>query len=199
MTGRLRPTFFPDARSFRAWLAEHHMDEDELWVGFHKKATGRPSMTWNESVDEALCFGWIDGLRRGIDAGRYEIRFSPRRASSNWSTKNVASARRLIEAGRMMPAGREAFDARSAERSGVYSFEQDGTAPLPEELRSRFERHPGAWEHFRAQPPGYQRTLRHWVVSAKREETRLRRLDRLIEVSRRGKQVDLLSPFKREI
>jgi uncharacterized protein YdeI (YjbR/CyaY-like superfamily) len=192
------PIFFPSPAAFRKWLAKNHDRADVLWVGFYKVGTGKPSLTWDQAVDEALCHGWIDGVRRGIDEERYKIRFTPRRARSVWSKKNIASVERLTGAGRMQPAGLAAFAARTAKRSGTYSFEQEQPAGFGPELERAFRAKPKAWKHFQTQPPGYRRLLTHWVTSAKKEETRLRRLRRIIEVSGRGERVNLLSPFGKE-
>jgi uncharacterized protein YdeI (YjbR/CyaY-like superfamily) len=163
-----------------------------LWVGFHKKATGRPSLTWPESVDEALCFGWIDGLRKSIDADSYMIRFTPRRPGSTWSLVNSRRARALIEEGRMQPAGLAAFKARDPVKSGTYSFEQRSAAALDAESEARFMADRAAWRFFQAQPAGYRRTAIFWVVSARREETRARRLATLIADSAAGQRLGLL-------
>lgn len=189
------PIFFPTPEEFRAWLAAQHDKEQELLVGFYKVATGKPSLTWDQSVDEALCFGWIDGVRKRIDDESYTIRFTPRKPDSYWSKKNIASAERLIADGRMQPAGLAAYRARKGEKSGAYSFEQDEIAAFGPELEGRFKAQKEAWEFFHAQPPGYRKTIRHWVMSAKHQETRLKRLDRVVEVSGQEQRVDLLKPF----
>ena len=183
----MEPIFFETPAEFRAWLEEHHADEAELLVGFHKKGSGRPSMTWPESVDQALCFGWIDGVRRGIDEHSYTIRFTPRKARSTWSVVNVRRAEELIEAGLMRPAGLAAFEARTGERSGVYSFEQKDEVAFDEAQARRFQADAKAWEFFQAQPPWYRRTATWWVISAKKEETRAKRLATLIEDSAAGR------------
>jgi uncharacterized protein YdeI (YjbR/CyaY-like superfamily) len=172
-------TYFATPEEFRAWLEASHGREDELWVGFHRKATGEPSLTWPESVDEALCFGWIDGLRRSVDDRRYRIRFTPRRPKSNWSAVNIQRANALIEEGRMRPAGLAAFEARDDERSRVYSYERENAAFTPE-IEKRFRANEPAWSYWKAQPPHYRRAVTHWVVSAKREATRERRMETLI-------------------
>lgn len=189
-------SYFEGPVAFRAWLDAHHQSADELLVGFFKVGTGQPSMSWEESVDEALCFGWIDGIRRRVDDERYTIRFTPRRASSKWSAKNVASVGRLKAEGRMRPAGLAAFEAggRGEEPAG-YSFERPHAAELSAELRQRVESDSAAWAFFESQPPGHRRTILHWVMSAKREETRRRRLDRVLDVSRAGERIDLVNPF----
>jgi uncharacterized protein YdeI (YjbR/CyaY-like superfamily) len=189
----MEPTFFATPADFRAWLERYHADADELLVGFHKKATGRPSITWQESVDEALCFGWIDGVRRGVDADSYSIRFTPRRRRSIWSTVNVDRARELIALGRMAPAGLAAFEARTEERSGVYSYERGREPRLDAAQEERFRANARAWAWFEAQPPYYRRAAQHWVLSAKREETRERRLATLIEDSTHGRTVKPLT------
>jgi uncharacterized protein YdeI (YjbR/CyaY-like superfamily) len=184
----MRPTFFPTPADFRGWLAEHHDSEGELWVGFYKKTTGKPSITWPESVDEALCFGWIDGLRRSIDGEAYMIRFTPRRTGSTWSRVNLERVGLLIEEGRMTPSGMAAYEARDPEKTGRYSFEQDDIR-LSREQEREFRRHAEAWRFWKAQPPGYRKQATGWVVSAKREETRARRLATLIEDSANGLRI----------
>jgi uncharacterized protein YdeI (YjbR/CyaY-like superfamily) len=184
----MEPVFFASPDGFRDWLAGHHDSERELLVGFHRKGTGRPSLTWPESVDEALCYGWIDGIRRKIDDGSYSIRFTPRKRGSTWSAVNLRRAEELIRSGRMQPAGRRAFDARDPARSG-YSFEQRADLKLPPELESRFMQNERAWAFFQSRPPGYRRTAIWWVVSAKREETRARRLAKLMEDSAAGSKI----------
>jgi len=171
--------YFASPEEFRRWLEAHHATEGELWVGFHKRASGVPSPTWPESVDEALCFGWIDGVRRSVDAARYAIRFTPRRPRSIWSAVNLARARELVAAGRMQPAGLAAFEGRDEERTRRYSYERR-EAQLGAEDEERFRAAPGAWEFYLAQPPWYRRTTAWWVTSAKREATRRQRLERLI-------------------
>jgi uncharacterized protein YdeI (YjbR/CyaY-like superfamily) len=183
------PRFFAVAADFRTWLDAHHHTETELVVGFHKKGSGKPSMTWPESVDEALCYGWIDGVRRSLDDERYTIRFTPRRAGSIWSNVNIAKAEALIEAGRMMPAGLAAWAKRDPDRSGIYAFERKHPVGFDADLERRFKRARGAWEYFLAQPPGYRRQATYYVTSAKRPETRERRLTALIECSARGERL----------
>jgi uncharacterized protein YdeI (YjbR/CyaY-like superfamily) len=190
----LERTFFPGPAEFRAWLDEHHADATELLVGFHKKATGKPSMTWPESVDEALCFGWIDGIRRSVGDESYTIRFTPRTSRSTWSAVNIARARELIEEGRMRPAGLRAFEARTDDRSAIYAYEQRHAAKLDPEQEREFRAKAAAWKFFQSRPAGYRRTAIWWVVSAKREETRLRRLRTLIEDSAAGRTLRRLTP-----
>jgi uncharacterized protein YdeI (YjbR/CyaY-like superfamily) len=175
------PAFFANPEEFRAWLEKHGARESELLVGFHKVATGKPSLTWPQSVDEALCFGWIDGVRKRIDDGAYQIRFTPRKAKSTWSAVNVSRVEALVAEGRMRPAGLEAFARRLQANSGIYSYEQ--AAPLaltPDEVKA-FRRDKAAWAYFEAVAPSYRKAVTHWVASAKKEETRARRLAKLIE------------------
>ena len=190
----MQPTFFATAAEFRRWLKRHHRSERELWVGFHKKSSGRPSLSWPESVDEALCFGWIDGVRRTVNGESYAIRFTPRRSGSTWSAVNTRRAEELIREGRMQPAGLRAFEARDPEKSGVYSFEQRTAARLSPEAEAQFRANPAAWSFFESQPPGYRRTAVWWVVSAKRESTRARRLETLIEDSAASRRI---APLRR--
>jgi uncharacterized protein YdeI (YjbR/CyaY-like superfamily) len=189
----MEPTFFATPAALRAWLQANHADRDELLVGFHKKGSGRPSITWPQSVDEALCVGWIDGVRRSIDGDSYSIRFTPRKPRSIWSAVNTARAQELIEAGRMTPAGLAAFERRDEKRSGVYSFEQSEPAMLDADQERRFRATACAWEWFQEQAPWYRRAALHWVVSAKRPETRERRLATLIEDSAHGRTVKPLT------
>jgi uncharacterized protein YdeI (YjbR/CyaY-like superfamily) len=188
------PLFFPTPEKFRAWLQKNHDRRTELLVGFYKKGSGKPSITWPEAVDEALCFGWIDGVRRRIDDESYSIRFTPRQKRSTWSAVNVKRASELIEAGLMHPAGIAAFERRSADNSGIYSYERRKAAQLEPAQEKQFRADKSAWTYFQSQPPGYRRTAIHWVVSAKKEETRARRLATLIEESARGEWV---SPLRR--
>jgi uncharacterized protein YdeI (YjbR/CyaY-like superfamily) len=183
------PRFFRTGAQWRKWLDQNHAEADELWVGFHKKATGKPSMTWAQSVDEALCFGWIDGIRKSVDDGSYKIRFTPRRASSNWSLVNTKRVGELTKLGRMHPAGLEAFAARQEKRSGIYAYEQRKSAALNAQQEKRFRANKAAWDFFRSQPASYRQTATWWVVSAKRDETRERRLDTLIDDSAHGRRI----------
>jgi uncharacterized protein YdeI (YjbR/CyaY-like superfamily) len=172
--------FFKTPAEWRTWLSKNHDRVDELDVGFYKTSTGKPSITWKESVDEALCFGWIDGRRTGIDDETYKIRFTPRRAGSNWSAINIARVKELEELGLMHDAGRAAFAKRQDEKSSVYSYEQRKNPELsPEELK-RFRAKKKAWAYFSEQAPSYRRAVTHWVISAKKAETRERRLETLI-------------------
>ena len=190
--------FFETPEQWRDWLAEHHATATEVEVGFRRKATGLPTMTWSEAVDEALCFGWIDGVRHSIDETSYRNRFTPRKPRSNWSQVNIAKVQALIEQGRMQPAGMAAFEARREERSGVYSFEQEHRPEeLPPEYAAELEADSAAREFWASRPPWYRRAAVHWVTTAKREETRRRRLAQLVECSAAGRTVPPLTPRKR--
>ena len=174
-----RPLFFATQNDFRAWLAEHHDTASELLVGFHKKGTGRPSMTWPESVDQALCYGWIDGVRRSLGASSYTIRFTPRKKGSIWSAVNVKRAQELNRLGLMSPGGLKTFNSRDPEKTNRYSFEQQ-RAKLGAGFEKQFRANRKAWEYFQSRPPGYRKVATWWVISAKKEETRLKRLATLI-------------------
>jgi uncharacterized protein YdeI (YjbR/CyaY-like superfamily) len=180
------PIYFGSPQEFYDWLEEHHETETEVYVGIYKAHTGKRAMTWSESVDQALCFGWIDGKVKSIDADRYMQRFTPRKPGSNWSKINVAKVAKLKEAGLMRPAGIAAFEKRSEDRTGVYSYE-DAAGGLPPEYEQRLRANKRAAEYFYSRPPGYRRTATYLVMSAKRDETRLRRLERLIEDSAAGR------------
>ena len=188
----MEPTFFPTPAAFRRWLKKNHRTARELFVGFYKKGTGRPSITWPEAVDEALCFAWIDGVRRSLDDESYVIRFTPRRPGSNWSLINIRKVKALIREGRMQPAGLAAFEARKAEKSGVYSFEQRENAKLDRKAEAKFKANKAAWKFFQSQPPGYRKVAVFYVMSAKREETRAKRLQTLIDDSAAGRRIGLL-------
>jgi uncharacterized protein YdeI (YjbR/CyaY-like superfamily) len=190
----VKPLFFATPEEFGAWLEEHHDTAGELWVGFYKKGSGKPSITWQESVEQALIFGWIDGVRHSLGGDSYTNRFTPRKPTSNWSLINVAKVEELKRRGLMAPAGLRAYEARTPERTGVYSSEREQPARLPPEQERRFRANPAAWDWFSARPRGYRRTATHWVVSAKREDTRLRRLQQLIDCSAEGRNVPPLAP-----
>jgi uncharacterized protein YdeI (YjbR/CyaY-like superfamily) len=185
-----KPRYFADPHAFRAWLQEHHGDATELLVGFCKRDTGLPSMTWPASVDQALCFGWIDGVRKRIDDERYSIRFTPRRPSSTWSTVNIRRVAALEAEGLMQPAGLDAFARRSEERSRIYAYEQRHTAALADEDLKKLQANRKAWAFFAAQPAGYRQVITYWIVSGKKAETRQKRLDALIEASAAGRRVE---------
>ena len=188
-TAPVPPRFFATPAAFRAWLEANHEVERELLVGFYKRGSGKPSITWPESVDEALCFGWIDGVRRSLSVEAYTIRFTPRKPTSIWSAVNVARVTELTKLGRMAPAGARAFSRRTEERTGVYSFERYAAAKLTPEHERTLRANKKAAAFFDRQPPWYQRAATHWVISAKREETRERRLAQLIADSAAGKAI----------
>ncbi len=193
----VEPRFFATPAKLRAWLERHHECAKELLVGFYKKGSGRPSMTWPESVDEALCFGWIDGVRRSLGDEAYTIRFTPRRPTSIWSAVNVAKVAELTRLDKMRPAGERAFAARTAAKTGVYSFERDQAATLTPAQQRRLRGNRKAAAFFDAQPAWYQRAALHWVVSAKQEATRERRLGTLISDSAAGRTVAPLTRPRR--
>lgn len=182
--------FFPSAVDLHAWLETNHAVERELLVGFYKKGLRRPSITYPQALDEALCFGWIDGVRKGVDATSYTIRFSPRKSKSIWSAVNIKRAGELVELARMRPAGLSAFEGRDPARANLYSFEQRSVA-FDDVLETTFRANAAAWLFFEAQPPGYRRTATWYVMSAQQESTRLRRLAGLIEISERGLRLAL--------
>ena len=190
----MEPTFFATAEEFRAWLEEHHANERELLVGFYKKGSGAPSITWSEAVDEALCFGWIDGVRRSLDAESYTIRFTPRQPRSTWSAVNIERAKELARLGRMTPAGLKAFEARTDDRSAIYAYEQRHAAVLDPEHERQFRANQQAWDFFEAQPPSYRKAAIWWIVSAQKGETKAKRLATLIEDSAAGRRVAPLTP-----
>jgi uncharacterized protein YdeI (YjbR/CyaY-like superfamily) len=187
------PIFFATPDRFRKWLEKNHGRAQELLVGLYKKGSGRPSITWPESVDEALCFGWIDGVRRSIDEDSYSIRFTPRRPGSIWSAVNVKRAHELVARGAMRPAGLAAFEARSDKKSGIYAYEQRELAKLTAAAQRQFRTNARAWEFFQKQPPWYRRTATYWVATAKKEETRQRRLATLIADSEQGRAIRQLA------
>lgn len=185
------PTFFPTPADFRAWLEEHHATRDHLWVGYHKKATNKASVTWEETVEEALCYGWIDGIRKSRDDESYVIRFTPRKSKSVWSRRNIELVERLTAQGRMRAPGLVAFSSKDLHPdSGYATAELDGA--FTDQMIARFKQTPGAWEFYQEQAPGYRRQAGHWVMSAKREATRQRRLATLIEDSGNGLRIKQL-------
>lgn len=188
-----RPKFFASPAEWRAWLETHHRDSEELWVGFYKRNSGRPSITWPEAVDGALCFGWIDGVRKSLDPLSYKIRFTPRKPRSIWSAFNIKRTKELSRLGLMHAAGLEAFAKRGDDRSAIYSYEQRKTAKLPAELEKQFQARIEAWAFFQSQPPWYRRTSTYWVISAKKEETRRKRLATLIDCSLRKRPIPSLT------
>lgn len=190
------PRFFKTPADFRKWFQTHHASATELWVGFYKKDSGKKSIIWSQSVDQALCFGWIDGLRRGIDEVSYKIRFTPRKQRSTWSAVNIKRAGELTTLGLMQPTGLKAFAAREENRSGIYSYEQR-SPELPDEYAKKLRKNPVAWKFFQAQPPSYRKAANWWVLSAKQEETRLRRLDKLINDSAHERTIRQFTPMNK--
>ena len=183
-----KPIFFASATEFRKWLRHHHAVETELWVGYYRKHTERPSMTWQESVDEALCFGWIDGIRKRVDHDRYMNRFTPRRRGSIWSATNIRRVETLTNEKRMQPAGLAAFARRIENKSGIYSYEQR-REKLPRAYATELRKNPPAWKYFLAQSPSYRKMVVWWIVSAKQEPTRRKRLEKLIAASACGQRL----------
>jgi uncharacterized protein YdeI (YjbR/CyaY-like superfamily) len=188
-----KPRFFRTLSAWRAWLEENHSGMRELWVGLYKRDSGRSSITWPEAVDGALCFGWIDGVRKSVDTISYKIRFTPRKPRSIWSAINVKRATELSTLGLMHPAGLAAFQKREAKRSEIYAYEQRKAAELPAAYEKKFRASQAAWKFFRAQAPWYRRTATYWVVSAKREETRWKRLASLMEDSAHQRTIPALT------
>lgn len=191
---RSGPTFFPTPAHWRRWLTRHHAKQDELWVGYYKKDSGLKSITWPESVDQALCFGWIDGIRQRIDDVSYQIRFTPRRASSIWSAVNLRRIGELLAEGLVEPAGRAAFERRKESRSGLYSYEQRKLARFSAPLQAALHRNRKARTFWESQPSGYRQSATFWVMSAKRPATRERRMATLIQDSTAGQRI---GPFRR--
>ena len=175
------PTFFATPQAFRAWLQKHAATQTELLVGLYKVDSGRPSMTWPESVDEALCFGWIDAVRKRIDDSAYQIRFTRRKPTSVWSAININKYQQLLAQGRITPAGAQAWAHRTASKSVIYAYEQPQTATLTAAELKLFKRQVAAWRFFDDSPPGYRKTLLHWVTTAKKPETRAARLGKLVQ------------------
>ena len=193
----MTPVFFRSASAFRRWLEKHHDAATELWVGFYKKHSGKRGISYQEAVDQALCYGWIDGIKKRVDDDGFTHRFSPRRAKSVWSAINSRRVKELQRLGLMMPAGVAAFERRDPARSGIYSFENP-VASLPPLLERQFKASPKAWAFFHAQPPGYRRVAVFWVMSAKRDETRTRRLAQLVDASERQVRVGAISGQPRQ-
>jgi len=188
----MQPTFFATPAEFRDWLAANHDRVAELWVGFHKKGSGKPSISYPEALDEALCFGWIDGVRKSVDDTSYTVRFTPRKPKSAWSRVNLRRFAELEKLGRPRPAGRKAFAERDAARSDAESV-RERSGQLDDVHEAQFRARPAAWDFFSAQPPGYRRMAGWWVMSAKQEETRQRRLAQLIAASEKGERVGVVT------
>lgn len=189
----MEPTFFKTPGDLRRWLERNHASATELWIGMYRKASGKGGVTYKEALDEALCIGWIDGVRKRLDEESFVQRFTPRRPDSYWSAVNIKRAQELIEAGRMHATGLAAFERRDSLKAEKYSFERQN-AKLDPGMEKRFRANPRAWAFFESQPPGYRRLIAHWVTSAKKEETRQRRLETLIKESAARRRVGLLSP-----
>ncbi len=181
-------TFFKTQLEFRAWLEKNHDKAAELFVGFYKVGSGKPSMSWGESVDQALCFGWIDGLRKSVDDESYFIRFTPRKATSIWSAVNIKKVEELIAKKLMQPAGLASFNLRKEHKSKIYSYEKEPAA-LSAAFLKKFKANKAAWKYFQSMPPSYQKTVIHHVMSAKQEATRIKRLDELIADSGAGRKI----------
>jgi uncharacterized protein YdeI (YjbR/CyaY-like superfamily) len=184
----MKPRYFATPEKFRAWLAKNHASAPELLVGFHKKDTGKPSITWPQSVDEALCYGWIDGVRRSLGPESYTIRFTPRRPRSVWSSINIARVKVLTKEGRMAPAGTAAYKRRSGDRSKIYAYEQRDRAQLAPAETKQFKANAAAFEFFESLAPSYRHRALYWITSARKPETRVIRLAKLISMSAAGKK-----------
>ncbi len=176
----MEPIFFKNQAALREWFEKNHGTETELLVGYYKIATGKDSVSWSQSVDEALCFGWIDGIRKSIDAESYWIRFTPRKPGSNWSALNIRKVEEMTRAGRMRPAGLKAFSQRKEVRSRVYSYESNETTGFDKDLKDEFARNVKAWEYYQLQSPSYRKVTTRWVMAAKQDTTRTKRLQELI-------------------
>ena len=191
---RLR--FFRTQAEFGRWLAKHHAHTNELWVGFYRKDSGKGGITYAQALDEALCYGWIDGIRKKLDDESFTTRFTPRKPNSIWSNVNIAHVARLKKEGRMQPPGLAAYSKKDSARIGVYSFERE-VAELEPQMKEQFRKHAAGWKFFEAQPPYYRRIASWWVISAKREDTRARRLAQLIELSQHQQRLPQFTPVQR--
>ena len=185
----MKPRFFKSAKDFRKWLEKNHAKADELLVGFTRQTVDRTAMTWPESVDVALCFGWIDGIRRRIDEFSYSIRFTPRRTGSTWSARNIERMSDLIAQGLVADAGLMAFEKRQEEKSRTYAFEQKDDPVFSADQLTTFKKEKSAWKFFQSQSPSWKKRVTWWVISAKKEETRIRRLNKLIDACERGESL----------
>jgi len=185
------PWFFSSGDKFREWLEGHHAEAPEIWVGFYKVKSAHRGITYQEALDQALCYGWIDAIRIPVDDERLEIRFVLRRPHSNWSAVNIKRAQELIEEGLMRPAGLKVFEERDREKAAASAKAKEGK--LDEAEKQKFQANEKAWAFFQAQPPGYGRVVGTWVSSAKTEPTRTGRLQQLIDASERGERLD---PYK---
>jgi uncharacterized protein YdeI (YjbR/CyaY-like superfamily) len=187
------PVFFNNKSALRAWFENHHQSETELLVGYYTVKSKKETITWSQSVDEAICFGWIDGIRRSIDQERYCIRFTPRRPGSNWSLVNIKKVEELTKQGLMHPSGLEAFSGRKDVNSGVYSYESNKQALLHESMEKVLRQSKRAWSYFESETPSYRKISIRWVMSAKQEITRLNRLNELIKACEAGKKIKAMS------
>ena len=188
----MKPTFFSNQLKFREWLKIHHADKTELLVGFYKVTSGKESMTWPQSVDEALCFGWIDGIRRSIDDKSYSIRFTPRKSTSIWSAVNIKKVKELSEKGLMQAAGLEAFKHRRENKSAIYTYENEPVT-LDKTFEKQFKANKNAWTFFQSMAPSYKRSVIHWLMTAKQERTKLKRLEEVIRDSEAGCKIKRLN------
>jgi len=193
----MKPRFFSSPEKFREWLEQNHDSATELLLGFHKKSSGKKSVTYSEALDEALCYGWIDGVRKNLDETSYTIRFTPRKPRSIWSNVNVKHVERLTKERRMRPAGIEAYARRDPKRTGIYAFENRPREFSPE-LEKAFRKNKTAWSFFEKQPPGYKRVIVFWVMEAKKEETRIKRFKQLVDLCEQGLRLGLLQPKKKD-
>ena len=194
----MKALFFQTSAAFGSWLEQHQAKAEAVWVGYYKKGSGKPSIKWSESVDEALCYGWIDGVRQGIDDISYRIRFTPRKPGSIWSSVNIKRAQALIEQGRMQPNGLKAYRARKENKSGIYSYEQR-SVDLEEPYNGLLKKNDAAWRFFQVQPASYRKAVSWWIISAKKQETRLNRLEKLIANSVQRQRLPEFAPRKKLI
>lgn len=193
----MKPKFFSSPALFREWLEQNHDSKTELLLGFHKKTSGKKSVTYGEALDEALCYGWIDGVRKNLNETSYTIRFTPRKPRSIWSLVNVRHVERLTKEGRMRPPGIETYARRDPKRTGIYAFENRPREFSPE-FEKAFRQNKTAWSFFEKQPPGYKRTIIFWVMGGKKEETRMKRFKKLVELSEQGLRLGLLQPKSKD-
>ena len=189
--------FFKTQSDFRRWLEKNHRKETELWIGFHRKDSGKGGITYHEALEEALCFGWIDGIRKRLDETSFTNRFTPRKSTSVWSNVNIAHVERLTRDGKMHPAGTAAYEAKTPARSGIYAFERE-TAELSAEMKKQFRKNAAAWKYFESQAPYYRKLGAWFVISAKRDDTRAKRLAMLIEASAKGQRLAQFMPETRK-
>src|SRR4030095_8605640 len=192
----MTPIFFATQSDLRKWFEKNHDKEKELWLGFYKTSSGKQSVTWLESVDQSLCFGWIDGVRKSLGRDSYVIRFTPRKAKSIWSAINIKKIKELTKLGLMRQAGIDAFNKRDEKKSRVYSFEQKNIK-LDKDFEKKFRQNKQAWKFFQSQPPSYQKPSIWWVISAKNETTKQKRLNTLIKDSEAGQKIARLRPYPR--